>query len=317
MEIVIIDGHTLNPGDLDWSALSTYGNVTVYDRSTYEEARDRLKNADIAVINKVRLDREMIDALPRLKYVAVTATGYNNLDVAYLKARNIPASNVTGYGAHAVAQHTFALLLELCNRTAYHQQKTIEGAWAQTNDFCYWSQPMTELYGLKMGIVGWGSIGSQVGRIAHAMDMEVLLYSPSEKNISWATQVRHTDEIFSTCDVISLHCTLTPETDRLINAQTLKLFKPGSFLINTSRGGLIDEPALIAALDRGQLAGAGLDVLSVEPPKQGNPLIHHPKCIVTPHNAWAPIATRQRLINMTVENIASFLQGTPKNLVTL
>ncbi len=315
MNIVVIDGYTLNPGDLDLSALQQLGTVSAYDRSTSEETVERLKKADIAVVNKVVFNQALIDRLPRLKYIAVTATGYNNLDIPYLRQKGIAASNVSGYGSHAVAQHTFALLLELCNHVVHHHRECQKGKWNQTKDFCFWSQPMTELYDKKMGIIGLGSIGQQTAAIAKAFGMEVFYHGRTDKNIEGLTYVKSPEEIFSTCDVVSLHCTLNEQTRYLINKESLKLFQPHTFLLNTSRGGLIDESALLEALDNRTIAGAGLDVLSVEPPIEINPLIHHPGCIVTPHNAWAAKETRQRLLDMAIDNIKSYLDGKPRNLI--
>lgn len=315
MNIVVIDGFTLNPGDLNLERLQKLGNLQVYERSSDTEIIERLQHADIAVVNKVVFNQTLIDQLPRLKYIAVTATGYNNLNIPYLRQKGISASNVSGYGSHAVAQHTFALLLELCNHVALHHRECQEGKWNQTKDFCFWSQAMTELYGKKMGIIGPGSIGQQTAAIAKAFGMEVFYHGKTDKNIAGLTYVKSPEEIFSTCDIVSLHCTLNEQTHHLINKESLKLFQPHAFLLNTSRGGLIDESALLEALENRTIAGAGLDVLSVEPPKEINPLIHHPKCIVTPHNAWAAKETRQRLLDMAIDNIKSYLNGKPENLI--
>lgn len=316
LNIVVIDGYSINPGDLTWDGLKHFGNVAVYDRCTYEEAAERLKDADIAVVNKVRFDKALIDQLLSLKFISLTATGYNNLDVDYLREKGIHSSNVTGYGSFAVAQHSIALLLELTNKISRHAEEVRAGEWAKVNDFCYWSAPMTELYGLKMGIVGWGGIGAQVGKIAAALGMEVQFYSRTQKQNTGATQVDNIETLFRTSDVISLHCLLNDETNELINENSIAWMKDGAFLINTSRGGLIDEKALLDALKSGKLAGAGLDVLSTEPPKNGNLLMEAPNCIITPHNAWSPRATRQRLMTMAEENIKAFLDGKLQNLVT-
>ena len=315
MNIVVIDGYTLNPGDLELSQLKALGQVTVYDRSLKEQIAERLKDADIAVVNKVNFDQNLIDSLPKLKYIALTATGYNNLDITYLHQKNILASNVSNYGSHAVAQHTFALILELTNHVSRHSQDCKEDKWNQSQDFCFWSQPMTELFQKKIGIIGLGNIGFQTAIIAKAFGMEVFYHSRKDKNIDGMKFVSDPKDIFSQCDILTLHCTLNEDTKHIINAESLKLFQPHSFIINTSRGDLIDEKALLNALNNNQIAGAGLDVLSAEPPKERNPLIHHPKCIVTPHNAWSSTNTRQRLLDMAVENIQSYLDGSPKNLI--
>ncbi|HUH73872.1 MAG TPA: D-2-hydroxyacid dehydrogenase [Chitinophagales bacterium] len=315
MNIVVIDGYTLNPGDLDLSPLQVLGELTVYDRSSKDQVVERLKDVDIAVVNKVVFDQDLIDTLPHLKYISLTATGYNNLDIEYLHQKNILASNVSNYGSHAVAQHTFALILELTNHVARHHQDCKEGKWNQSPDFCFWSQPMAELFNKKIGIIGLGNIGLQTAYIAKAFGMEVYYHSRTDKHIEGMNFVSNPHEIFKQCDIVSLHCTLNDATKHLINQESLKLFRSHSIIINTSRGDLIDEKALLNALDNHQIAGAGLDVLSAEPPKEINPLIHHPKCIVTPHNAWSAKDTRQRLLNMAADNIKSFLNGTPKNLI--
>lgn len=315
MNIVVIDGYTLNPGDLDLSQLKNLGKLTIYDRSSKSQYLERLKDAEIAIVNKVVFDKKLIDQLPRLKYIALTATGYNNLDIEYLHQKNIQASNVSGYGSHAVAQHAFALILELTNHVARHHQDCKEGKWNQSPDFCFWSQSMTELFQKKIGIIGLGNIGLQTAKIAQAFGMEVYYNSRTNKNIEGMNFVSDPKDIFKQCDIISLHCSLNEETRHLINEETLKLFQPNSFIINTSRGDLVDEKALLSALNNRQIAGAGLDVLSVEPPKEINPLIHHPKCIVTPHNAWSAKDTRQRLLDMAVDNIQSFIDENPKNLI--
>jgi glycerate dehydrogenase len=314
LKIVVIDGYTINPGDLDWTELEALGKLIVYDRSSPEEAALRLSDADIVLANKVRFDEALLSQLPRLKYISLSATGYNNLDIPSLKRHGVLASNVSGYGAHAVAQHTIALLLELTNKVAHHHQKVREGAWAAVDDFCYWDQPMTELYGLTMGIIGWGEIGSRVGAVAHALGMKVIFHNRSAKESDFAQQLE-LESIWTESDVISLHCTLNEDTDRIIRQESLSKMKDGVCILNTSRGGLIDETALLEALDSGKIMGAGLDVLTVEPPKGGNSLIAHPNCIITSHNAWAPKATRQRLLKMAIDNIRSFMEGEPKHLI--
>jgi glycerate dehydrogenase len=315
LKIVVTDGQTINPGDLSWKRLETFGEVSVYQQSTPEEAGERLRDADIAIVNKVVFDQSLIDSLPGLRFISLTATGYNNLDINYLKEKGILVSNVKGYGDYAAAQHTIAHLLELCNRVGYYQLKSRDGAWTNSGNFCYFDQPMTELYGKKMGIIGWGNIGSKVGAIAHAMGMEVLFYSLNTKETNFARQVHHPDDIFRECDVISLHCLLTPETSLIVNERTLSLMKTNAFLLNTSRGGLIDEVALENALEESKIAGAGLDVLTVEPPAQDHLLFSAPHCIITPHNAWAPATVRQRLMDMSIDNLEAFLSGHPVNLV--
>ena len=315
MKIVVTDGHTLNPGDLDNSELEKLGELVIYKRSNREETILRLQDADIAVVNKTILDRDILEKLPHLRYIAVTATGYNNLDVPFIKEKKIPTSNVTNYGSYAVAQHAFALLLELTNLVGLHNQECRQGKWYQSSDFCFWSQPMTELYGKKIGIIGLGHIGSKMAEMAKAFGMEVFYHGRVDKNIPGYTYLSTPQEIFSSCDVISLHCALNEQTNQIVNSASLSYFKPNAILINTSRGGLIQEEDLLNALDQGQIRGVGLDVLSEEPPRKLNSLINHPRCIVTPHNAWAAQETRQRMLDITIDNIKSFLQGNPKNLI--
>ncbi|MCO5233811.1 MAG: D-2-hydroxyacid dehydrogenase [Chitinophagales bacterium] len=316
LNIVVIDGYTLNPGDLNLTELQKLGNLRVHPRSSNEELVERLKDAHIAIVNKVVFNKHLIDQLPHLKYIAVTATGYNNLDISYLKQKNILASNVKGYGTFAVAQHTISLILELTNYVSKHHQDCINNKWNQTQDFCFWTYPMKELYQKKMGIIGMGNIGKQVAIIAQALGMEIYYHSLKDKSIPGMKYLQNSDEIFKICDIISLHCSLNHQTEHLINEQSLSLFRPEAILINTSRGGLIDENALKYALDKNIISGAGLDVLTTEPPvDKHHPLIHHPKCIVTPHNAWSSIETRQRLLDMVVDNIKSYIQGNPKNVI--
>lgn len=315
MNIVVIDGFTLNPGDLQLDQLYELGDIQTFARSEGHEVIERLADADIAIVNKVIFDENVLSQLPKLKYIAVSATGYNNIDIAALQKFGVKASNVSNYGTYAVAQHTFALLLEICNQVALHRHQCIEGKWHQTKDFCFWSTPMIELYGKKIGIIGLGNIGLQTAKLAQAFGMEVWYHSRSDKNIDGMKFVFSPEEIFRNCDVISLHCSLNEDTKHLIRKDTLALFKPNAILLNTSRGGLIHEEDLLHALDNGQLYAAGLDVLSVEPPRGDQALIHHPKCIVTPHNAWAPVETRQRLLDIAIDNIKSYIEGNPKNLI--
>lgn len=314
--IVVIDSYTINPGDLSWEAFEALGEVTVYERSSYEQAKQRLQDADIAVVNKVVFDQNMINALPSLKMISLSATGYNNLDIPALQQRGIIACHVKGYGDYAVAQHTIALLLELCNHTAFHAERVEAGAWAKTDDFCYYEKPMTELSGLTMGVIGWGNIGSKVGAIAAALGMRVIFYSKHHKQTYIGTQVERPEEIWKEADVISLNCLLTEETKEIINEDSIRQMKEGVIILNTSRGGLVNEAALYAGLLSGKIGGAGLDVLQIEPPKAGNLLIGAPNCVVTPHNAWAPKATRERLLLMAANNIRHYLEGKPVNVIT-
>lgn len=316
MKIVVIDGYTLNPGDLDISNLFTLGDICIYDRCSQNQIVKRLQNAEIAIVNKVIFDKEIIDQLPSLKFIAVSATGYNNLDISYLHKKGITVSNVSNYGSHAVAQHTFALILEIYNQVGFHQRACIHNKWSEIEDFCFWNRPLHELYGKKMGIVGLGNIGLQTAKIAKAFGMDVFYHSKHHKQLLDFQYVEDVNHLFSMSDIISLHCTLNEQTHHIIRKETLSHFQSSSILINTSRGGLICEEDLLNALNSGQIAGAGLDVLTDEPPKPDHALISHPKCIVTPHNAWAARETRQRLFDMVVENIKCFLAGKPINIVS-
>jgi len=320
MNIVVIDGFTLNPGDLSWAALERLGKCTIYDRSSPNEILTRAADAEIVVTNKAVLSREQIFALPKLKYIGVTATGYNIVDVEAARERGIPVCNVPAYGTRSVAQMTIALLLELTQRVGHHAQTVREGRWSKCPDFCYWDYPLIELDGLTMGIVGFGQIGRAVGDLARAFGMRTLAGRRTGRASVPAShdpqvEFAELDSLFARSDVISLHCPLTPETKHLVNAQRIALMKPTAFLLNTSRGPLIDEPALADALNDGRIAGAGLDVLSVEPPLPDNPLFRAKNCFITPHIAWATRAARSRLLDASVTNIAAFLRGKPTNVV--
>lgn len=316
MKIVLLDSYTANPGDVSWEPLTNIAECVFHDRTPVEETVARCAGAKIVITNKAPITREMINALPDLKYIGVTATGYNIVDVAAAKEHGIIVSNVPGYGSPAVAQLVFALLLELANHVGLHAQTVKEGRWQSCPDFSYWDKPVVELCGRTLGIIGYGDIGASVARIALAFGMKVLASkrtwkTPPPEGITPATQ----EEIFTQSDAISLHCPLTDETQRLINESTLRLMKKSAFLINTGRGPLIDEAALATALNEGRIAGAGLDVLSVEPPKNGNPLIGAKNCLITPHIGWASCEARQRLINATAANVHAFLDGKPTNIV--
>lgn len=315
MQIVVLDGYTLNPGDLSWDGLKMLGATTIYERSLPEEVVSRALEAEIVLTNKVVLSREVLGQLPRLKYIGVLATGYNIVDIQAARERGILVSNVPTYGSASVAQMAFAHLLNLTQHVAYHAQTVSEGRWSKAEDWCYWDHPLLELAGKTMGIVGFGRIGQATARIALAFGMEVLAYDtqpiPSSKGIS-AVDL---ETLFRQSDAISLHCPLTPATERLVNRERLAQMKPWAYLINTSRGGLIDESALATALNTGQIAGAGLDVLSEEPPRPDNPLLAAKNCFITPHIAWATRAARQRLLEIVVENLRSYLSGQPQNVV--
>ena len=313
--IVVLDGFTLNPGDLNWSLLHELGSCEIFDRTPPDQIIPRAGPAEIVLTNKTVLSRETIAQLPRLKYIGVLATGTNVVDLATARARGIPVTNVPAYGTRAVAQATFALLLELTNHVGPHAAAVRSGRWTNHVDWCFWDAPLFELDGLTMGIVGLGRIGRAVAELAHAFGMKIVAHAPTALNVpAFVTQVE-LDEVFRTSDVVSLHCPLTPHTRELVNATRLRLMKPGAFLLNTSRGPLIDEAALAEALNSGIIAGAGLDVLSVEPPPATNPLLKARNCIITPHNAWATRAARSRLLQIVVANIRAFLAGRPANVV--
>lgn len=316
--IVVLDGHTLNPGDLSWLELQSLGQVSVYDRSASEEVVPRAQNASILVVNKVVISRQHIEQLPDLKCICVSATGYNNIDLEATRERGICVSNAVGYGTFSVAQHVFALLLELTNNVALHHQSVLQGDWSQQPDFAYWKKPLIELNGKTMGILGFGRIGQKVASIAMAMGMRVLATHrhPERDALVGVTFVR-IEDLFASSDVVSLTVPLNDKTNQIVNAKLLDRMKPTAFLINTGRGELINEADLLQALQTGKLAGAGLDVLNGEPPRPDHPLFSAPNCVITPHQAWASREARQRLLKITVTNVASFLRGKPQNVVNL
>jgi glycerate dehydrogenase len=331
MQIVYLDSHTLNPGDLSWESFTALGPCTIHDRTPPEETVARATPAEIVLTNKTQLPRQVIEQLPRLRFIGVTATGYNIVDVAAARERNVPVCNVPNYASQSVAQMVFAHLLNLTLRVADHGHGVAEGRWSRNPDFCYWDYPLVELAGLTMGIVGFGQIGRTTARIALAMGMNVLAYDvvgaavalPPRSGSATATPTASTtdvrfagiDELFRESDVVTLHCPLTPETQDLVNARRLAMMKRSAYLINTGRGPLVDERALADALRAGQIAGAGLDVLSIEPPPPDHPLLVAPNCFITPHIAWATRAARVRLLDVTVANIRAFIAGKPQNVV--
>ena len=314
MRIAILDGYTLNPGDLSWDDLRPLGDCAVYDRTAPEQVVERSAGAAVVLTNKVPLDRPAIEAVSDLQLIAVTATGYNMVDTDAARGRGVSVCNVPEYGTPNVAQAAFALLLELTNHTGHHASTVREGRWSASPDWCYWDYPLVELSGLTMGIVGYGRIGRAVGRIARAFGMHVLAHRRKpvpQEGVSFVDL----DTLFGRSDVVSLHCPLTAENRHLVNAARLTQMKPTAYLINTARGGLVNEPDLAAALNEGRIAGAGLDVLTVEPPPADNPLLAAKNCVITPHIAWASRTARQRLLTETAENIRSFLAGRPRNVV--
>jgi glycerate dehydrogenase len=316
MKIVVVDGATLNPGDLSWELLGECGDYEVYPRSSREELLHRGRDAEAIITNKVAIDEAAMKSLPRLKYIGVTATGYNVIDVSAADARGIVVTNVPTYGTDSVAQMVLALLLELTQHVGHHAETVRQGRWATCPNFCYWDYPLVELAGLTMGIVGCGRIGRAVARLARAFGMNVLGYDVVGMAAPAAEiEPASLDRLFAESDVVSLHCPLTPENQGFVHARRLAQMKPGAFLINTSRGPLINDRDLAAALNSGRLAGAGLDVLSVEPPPLDNPLLTAKNCLITPHIAWATRSARQRLMNTVMENLRAFTQGQPQNVV--
>lgn len=317
MKIVVLDGYTENPGDLSWEGLEAMGELVVYPRTPAGEIVNRIGDAEIVYTNKTPITRETLDACPNIRFIGVLATGYNVVDVNAAREHNIPVCNVPTYGTSAVAQFAFALLLELCHHVADHAASVKAGEWSRCEDFCYWKYPLIELKGKTMGIVGFGRIGQAVARLAVAFGMKVLAYDSYQDPALESDGVRYADldALYAQSDVISLHCPLFPETEKMINADSIRRMKKGVMLINTSRGGLIDEAALAAALKDGAVAGAALDVVSTEPICMDNVLLDSPNCLITPHIAWAPKESRQRLMDVAVENLRSFLEGKSQNVV--
>lgn len=317
MKIVSLDGAALNPGDLSWECFKQFGELTVYPRTqTEEETVQRIADAQIVLLNKVPITEAVLNACTSIKLICCLATGYNVVDIKAAKSRGIPVCNVPAYSTQAVAQFTFALLLELCHRVGHHDQLVHQGAWTACPNFCFWDTTQMELAGKTMGIIGFGRIGQTVGQIAKAMGMKVLAHSRSRKaEAAHIGKYVDLDTLLQNSDVISLHCPLFPETTKLINTQTIAKMKDGAILLNTSRGSVIDEIAVAEALHSGKLGGAAVDVVSEEPMKDNNPLLGAPNCIITPHMAWAPIETRKRILDITVESIKGYLTGRPVNVV--
>jgi glycerate dehydrogenase len=314
--IVVLDGFTLNPGDLSWQALQKLGECKIYERTPANEIVSRASHAEIVLTNKTPLSRETIASLPSLRYIGVLATGHNIVDSDAARERRIPVSNIPTYGTSSVAQMVFAHILNLTHHVAHHAGTVRAGRWTASADFCYWDLPLVELEGLTLGVVGFGRIGQAAARLAEAFGMEVVSHDRVESQVSvQGYQPVSLEDLFRQSDVVTLHCPLTPETEAMVNKERLSMMKTTAFLINTSRGPLIDEQALARALESGRIAGAGLDVLSTEPPHPDNPLLTAPRCFITPHIAWATRAARQRLLSTALENVRSFLNGKPANVV--
>lgn len=319
MKIVILDGKALNPGDLSYDHLQQYGEVTIYQRTETEaETIQRIGDSEIVLVNKVPVTETVLNACPNIKLICVQATGYNIVDCEACAKRGIPVTNVPTYGTAAVAQFTMALILEMCHRIGLHNHSVHQGDWCKADSFCYWLTPQMELAGKTLGIIGFGRIGRAVGNLAKAFGMKVITYNRSqcEEGRQIAEYV-DLETLFTQSDIISLHCPLFPETEKIINAANIAKMKDGAMLVNTARGGLVDENALVAALESGKLRYAAVDVVSSEPMKADNPLLKTRKCIITPHIAWAPVESRQRLMDCVEENIRCYLKGKPQNVVNM
>ena len=318
MKIVVLDAYTANPGDLSWEPLNALGEVEVYDRTAPEDVVKRAAGADAVLVNKVKITREVMDALPQLRYVGVLATGYNVVDTKAAAKHGITVTNVPAYSTMSVAQMVFAHLLNITNSVAQYTIEVKSGTWSSCEDFCFYNVPLTELDGRTMGIVGLGNIGMAVARMAQAFGMKVLAMSSKSAKVLKALGIRKAssyEELFSQADVLSLHCPLKDDTQHLVNAERLALMKPTAILINTGRGPLVDEHALAEALNQGRLRAAGVDVLVEEPPQNDNPLIEATNCSITPHIAWATAEARERLLAIAVENLKAFVEGKPQNVV--
>jgi glycerate dehydrogenase len=317
MKLVVLDGYTLNPGDLNWEGIKKIGDLEVHDRTPESLIVERCQGAEIIFTNKTPLREPILSQLPDLKYIGVLATGYNVVDVDYAKTRGIAVANVPGYGTASVVQMTFALLLELCQHVQSHSDSVRQGDWAASPDFCYWNYPLIELEGKTIGIIGFGSIGQKVADIASAFGMNIIGFSRTRsdqshrKNFKWA----ELNELLKESDVVSVHCPLFPETQGIINKDSLRLMKRTAFFLNTSRGPLMVDQDLADALNEGIIAGAGIDVLSVEPPSADNPLFKAKNCLITPHIAWATKEARSRLMGIAENNLSSFLNQKPINIV--
>ena len=310
MKIIVLDGYGLNPGDLSWSGMEALGELTVYDRTSPSELLERSADAEVLITNKTLITAEDMSALPQLKYIGVLATGYNVVDIDAAKSNGIVVTNIPAYSTSSVAQMVFAHLLNITQRVGYYADENKQGRWTKSADFCYWDTPLMELDGKKMGIVGFGNIGQATARIAQAFGMEVCVVTSKEQSsLPAGMKKMELDELFTSCDVVSLHCPLTPTTKEMVNANRLKLMKPQAILINTGRGPLINEQDLADALNEGRIAGAGLDVLSVEPSQKDNPLLSAKNCFITPHIAWATKEARIRLMNIAVENLKAYQEG--------
>lgn len=317
MKIVVLDGYTLNPGDLTWEGLEKLGDLTVYDRTPEDKISERIKDAEIIFTNKTPLTKETLEEESKLKYIGVLATGYNVVDVDAAKELGIIVTNIPTYGTTAVAQMTTALLLEMCHHVGEHSEEVRSGGWTNNVDWCFWNHPLIELAGKNAGVIGFGRIGQNFAKIAEALGMNILAYDEYPNKDLESDTVRYVtlDELLAESDVISLHCPLFESTEGIINKDSIAKMKDGVMIVNTSRGPLIVEEDLADALNTGKVAGAALDVLSVEPPTMDNPLMTAKNCIITPHIAWAPTESRARLMDIAVDNLEKFIAGSPINVV--
>lgn len=318
MKLVNLDASALNPGDLSWDVLNQFGEVTLYEKTESEaEAIRRIDSHEIVLVNKVPITETILNACPNIKLICVQATGYNIVDTIACARRGIPVCNVPSYGTAAVAQFTLALMLELCHRIGHHDAVVHQGKWCASPTFCFWDTPQMELGGKTLGIIGFGRIGQATAKLAQAFGMRVITHSRTRKENDLGVNFVDMDTLLAQSDFVSLHCPLSAENSGMVDSEFIAKMKDGAFLINTARGGLLDEQAVSVALASGKLSGAALDVVSEEPMKTNNPLLTAPNCIITPHIAWAPRESRQRLLDCCVENIRAFLEGNPRNVVNL
>lgn len=316
MKIVNLDGYTTNPGDLSWDWLEKYGEYTVYDRTNPEDIIERSKDADALIINKSNITADIINQLPNLKYIGLQSTGFNVVDCIAAKEKGIIVSNIPAYSTTAVAQLTFALIMQFTNQVTLHSDAVHNGEWTSCPDFCFWKSPLSELDGKTIGIIGFGSIGQRVRSIAIALGMKVITYTPHPKPEQFRdVEFVDLDTLLMSSDFITCHCPLTPETENLINKNTIDKMKKSAIVINTSRGPVINDQDLADALNSDRIKGAGLDVLRVEPPERSNPLLSAKNCFITPHIAWAGFETRQRLMSILEKNLKAFTEGNPQNVV--
>ncbi|RHV66555.1 D-2-hydroxyacid dehydrogenase [Clostridium sp. OM02-18AC] len=319
MKIVVLDGYTENPGDLSWEKIEAFGELTVYDRTPVDDKREiirRIGDAEAVYTNKTPVDRKIMDACHNLKFISVLATGYNVVDVDYAREKGVIVSNIPTYGTAAVGQFAIALLLEICHRVGHHDEAVKEGRWESNADWCFWDYPLIELDGKTMGIIGFGRIGQRTGSIAKALGMKVLAYDAHENDTGkLIAEYVSLDQLLGESDVIALHCPLFPDTEGMINKDTIAKMKDGVIILNNSRGPLVVEQDLADALNSGKVYAAGLDVVSTEPIKGDNPLLHAKNCIITPHMSWAPKEARQRIMDMSAENLKAFVEGKPIHVV--